>query len=174
MREYMRKMKKSLSSLPLYIKIAGAVCLALAVATLLAFVLPTPSAQGEFVPPAFESAAMQGKPQPPEALVYRELWQGGMHFSVWLCCAPVQENGAAQVYFTNPAENAVWMKLRLLDEQGNTVGESGLLRPGEYVESVALTQALSAGDAIKLKIMTYEPETYNSMGSVSINTTLGE
>lgn len=53
------------------------------------------------------------------------------------------------------------------------MGETGLLKPGEYVKTVTLTKTLAAGENIKLKIMGYEPETYESAGSVSLNVTVG-
>ena len=83
------------------------------------------------------------------------------------------EGSNAAVYLTNPAENEVWLKLRVLDENGNILGETGLIRPGEYVKDVALTENLTAGTKIKLKIMGYEPETYFSAGTVNQKTAVG-
>ncbi len=163
-----------LKETPKHLLAAGAVCIVLAVALLISTVAMQQPTKGEFIPPAFETAAVTGTPEVPEQLVYKELYQAGMHFCAWVCVAPIQQDGEALVYFTNPASNDVWMKLRILGADGETVGESGLLRPGEYVESVKLTQALAEGAAIHLKIMTYEPETYFSMGSVGVNTTLGK
>ena len=64
------------------------------------------------------------------------------------------------------------IKLRVLDAQGDTLGETGLIRPGEYVQSVALDALPEDGDAVTLKLMAYEPETYYSGGSVSLKTTV--
>ena len=92
-------------------------------------------------------------------------------FSV--CGNVIMEGSNAAVYLTNPAENEVWLKLRVLDENDNILGETGLIRPGEYVKDVALTENLTAGTKIKLKIMGYEPETYFSAGSATLNTAIG-
>lgn len=158
--------------MPRHIVIQGAVCVLLAAAFLISLLLPQRPVQGAFIPPAFDPAAISGKPQVPEPLVYKELYQDGMHFSAWICVTPVRLEGEVLVYFTNPASNSVWMKLRVLNEAGDTVGESGLLRPGEYVRSVTLVKDVSPGDAVNLKVMTYEPDTYFSMGSVGVNTTI--
>ncbi len=77
----------------------------------------------------------------------------------------------AVVRFANPQSNDVWLKLRVLDAQGNLPGETGLIRPGEYLRSVALMAPLQKGTPIELKIMAYEIDTYYSAGAVSLQTT---
>ena len=129
---------------------------------------------GDFVPPAFESMAVQGTPNVPEELQYSTPYREGMayRFSV---CANVQMVGSkAVVYFMNAEENSVYLKLRVLDEDGNILGETGLLKPGEYVEGVELGETFSARTTISLKIMSYEPDTYMSEGSVILKTEIGE
>lgn len=128
----------------------------------------------EFTPPPFEPAAVSGVPEVPESLGYISPYQEGMGYRFSVCGNVVMEGNAAAVYLTNPAENEVWLKLRVLDENGNILGETGLIRPGEYVKDVALTENLTAGTKIKLKIMGYEPETYFSAGSATLNTAIGD
>lgn len=96
-----------------------------------------------------------------------------MTYRFSVCGNVMTEGNEAVVYLTNPAENEVWMKLRVLDENGNVLGETGLIKPGEYVKSVALNTLPDAGTKISLKIMGYEPETYRSAGSVTLNTAIG-
>lgn len=127
----------------------------------------------EFVPPAFETAAVQGVPEVAESMGYTELYKEGMAYRVSVCGIPAVDGQNLTVYFTNTEGNEKNLKLRVLDTDGNVLGESGLLKPGEYVKTVTLTKALSAGENIKLKIMGYEPETYESAGSVSLNVTVG-
>lgn len=62
--------------------------------------------------------------------------------------------------------------MRILDEAGNILGESGLLRPGEYVRAVRLEKIPKQPTPVSLKIMAYEPETYYSAGSAVLKTTL--
>ena len=48
------------------------------------------------------------------------------------------DSSSATVYFTNAQENHVYLKLRVLDENDRILGETGLLKPGEYVKDVQL------------------------------------
>lgn len=163
--------------------VAVSAVVALAAVVLLAVTLLT-SERGDgdgFIPPPFEAAAVAGMPDVPAELGYSRIYREGMDFSVWVCgnitadvTADVTADGrSATVYLTNPAENDLWMKLRLLDAEGTVLGETGLIRPGEYVERVALNRELVAGTEIQLKIMTYEPHTYYSAGAVSLRTRVG-
>lgn len=127
----------------------------------------------EFTPPPFDATAVAGVPEVPENLGYISPYQEGMVYRFSVCGNVVMEGNAAAVYLTNPSENEVWLKLRVLDENDNILGETGLIRPGEYVKDVALTENLTAGTKIKLKIMGYEPETYFSAGSATLNTAIG-
>ena len=128
----------------------------------------------EFVPPDFEAAAVQGTPEVEESMGYISPYQEGMGYRFSVCGNVVMVGNAAAVYLTNPEENDVWLKLRVLDENDTILGETGLIRPGEYVKDVALTENLPAGTKIKLKIMGYEPETYFSAGSATLNTAIGD
>lgn len=125
--------------------------------------------EGAFVPPAFENQATVGVPAVPEHLGYAELYQEGMAYRVGVCGMVQTNEGEAVVFFTNLRENEAWLKLRLLDEQGTLLGESGLLKPGEYLRAVKLERALSAGAQIKLHVMGYQPDTYRSIGAVTLN-----
>ncbi len=70
--------------------------------------------------------------------------------------------------------NTTWLKLRVLNAKGNILGETGLVKPGEYVHSVSLDIVPEAGAAITLKLMAYEPDTYQSAGAVGLNTTVSK
>lgn len=129
---------------------------------------------GDFVPPAFESMAVQGTPDVPDELDYSTPYQDGMAYRFSVCGYMTMDSNKAVVYFTNAAENDVYLKLRLLDVNGKTLGETGLLKPDEYVKDVELNVIPSAGTGIILKIMSYEPDTYMSAGSVTLKTTIGE
>ena len=104
--------------------------------------------------------------------VESEIYQDGMEFRAYICGNVIVKGDAADVYFTNSEKFDVWLKLRVLTADGILLGETGLIRPGEYVKSVSLTSEVEDGTAIKLKIMAYEPDTYYSAGSVTLNTIL--
>lgn len=128
----------------------------------------------EFTPPPFDPAAVADVPEVPEALGYISPWKEGMGYRFSVCGNVVMEGSTAIVYLTNPPENQVWIKLRVLDENGSTLGETGLIQPGEYVKDVLLAGNLPVGTTVRLKIMGYEPETYYSAGAVVINTVIGD
>lgn len=124
-----------------------------------------------FVPPAFDENAVQGTPEDvPESLGYSQL--DAQAYRVSVCGAPVIEDSSAVVYLTSPEENGVWLKVRILDDSGKVLGESGLVRPGEYVRAVTLLEIPEEDTQVTLKIMAYEPDTYQSAGAAALNTTL--
>lgn len=124
----------------------------------------------KFVPPPFEASASTGTPEVPEDLGWQEMDAQAYKFSI--CGVFTPQNGSADIWLTNPKNNKVWMKVRVLDMDGNTLGETGLIKPGEYVRNVKLETEPKADDNIQLKIMAYEPDTYYSAGTVSLNTTV--
>ena len=150
---------------------AAAVLCIVSVAVML-YVLSTPkTVMGEFVPPPFEAVAESGAPQVPDGLGWQEL--DAKAYKVALCGNLLPAGDAVDVWFANPASNSIWMKLRLLDSKGNLLGETGLIRPGEYVRSVTVSAVPAAGTALVMKVMAYEPETYTSAGVVSMQTIMG-
>lgn len=96
-----------------------------------------------------------------------------MSYDFAVCGNVTMEGDKAIVYLTNIEGNNTWIKLRVFDEQGNMFGETGLIKPNEYVKYVTLSKTLEVGTKIKLKIMGYEPHTYYSAGAASLNTQLG-
>ena len=125
---------------------------------------------GEFVPPAFDSGATEGTPTVPEGMGYSELYRDGMTFKASVCGVVDIVDGKADIYFTNSAENTLWMKIRIFDESGKIIAESGLIKPNEYVKTVTFNTVPADGSKIRMKIMTYEPDTYYSGGAVSMTT----
>ena len=156
-----------------HIYILGAATAVMLIVMIVALCIPKEPTVGEFVPPAFDSAAVIGTPEVPEGLGYSSPYQDGMAYRFSACGNVKLDGKKATVYLTSNAENKVYIKLRVLDADGNSLGETGLIKPGEYVKDVELSKVLAAGTSIKLKIMSYEPETYMSMGSAVLNTKIG-
>ncbi len=144
----------------------------LSIIVMLATISNAPKKEAEFIPPNFEAEAIQGIPEPPQELGWSELYQDGMNYRVGICGNIVAYENVSDIYFSNSADNNVWLKLRVLDENNNIIGETGLLKPNEYVKSVKLDANVQNGQKIKLKIMSYEPETYYSQGSAVLNTNI--
>lgn len=129
---------------------------------------------GEFTPPAFAQNAAVGTPDPS---VVNKLPYGSLTLSETISVSmvstlTVDENGEVEVWFTAPATNKGWVMLRLMDEQGNLLGETGLLKPGQYVQTITLDSVPKKSGMILARILTYEPDTYYSMGSASAQVAL--
>ena len=96
-----------------------------------------------------------------------------MNFSAHICGKVTLNESEANVFFTNDDGNKVWLKLRILDQEDNILAETGLLKPNEYIRAVTFYTVPENGATIKIKIMAYEPDTYYSAGTVTLNTTVG-
>lgn len=124
----------------------------------------------DFTPPPFDGNAVQGIPNVPEQLGWGEI--DAQAYKASVCGVVIPDGDTADIWFTNPESNTVWLKLRVLDSKGNMLGETGLIKPGEYVQAVTFGKVPGEGDTIRLKLMAYEPETYRSAGSTELTTTV--
>lgn len=144
------------------------VCLFSLAGMIFALSLKKETGQGTFNPPPFEKDAMVGTPVVSDNPSWGEI--DAKVFKVFICGELVFENRTADVWMTNSESNEVWLKLRVLDKNDVILGETGLIKPGEYVQKIHFNIVPEDGDVVKLKIMGYEPETYYSAGSVLLNT----
>ena len=121
----------------------------------------------DFTPPAHEENAVAGEPsvalQPASILDIRigiaseeQLLVGNEYY----------------LYFTSYESNTAWIKLRLYAEKGGEMlAESGLIYPGEHLPALTLTKDMSSFSeegTLYLEIITYEPETYFSLGAPTV------
>lgn len=70
--------------------------------------------------------------------------------------------------FASAETNTGNIKLELLDDNGNVVAASGLIHPGEYLTVINhINKKLLPKEnaTLTVKVLTYEPETYISMGT---------
>lgn len=125
-----------------------------------------------FVPPSFDAKTIEGTPEPPQELGWSEIYQDGMNYKVGICGRIKIDNNEADIYFSNVNTNDVWLKLRIIDEQNNIISETGLIKPNEYIKSVRFNTVPENGEKVKIKIMGYEPDTYYSVGSITLNTNI--
>ena len=121
-----------------------------------------------FTPPPFDASAQAGLPEdiPGFEMLDAQSFQAG------LLVMPNLEGNQLHVYFANPAENSCNLRLRVMDKGGRILGQSGLIRPGEFIQAVTLEQPAEVGTTLILKLMAYEPETYHSAGAVTVTTRL--
>ena len=126
-----------------------------------------PVVRGEFVPPEFEAAAVAGIPSGMDAASCYSRLVLNEDTAVSMCANLYIENSSALVFLTADARNAGWIRIKILDAGGSVLGQSGLLRPGEYVRALALDRIPEAGTMLTVKILIYEPDTYLSLGSAN-------
>ena len=126
------------------------------------------SVVGEFVKPDFDSAAVSGTPQPDAALQFAWL-QIGDNIRAGMCGQPTYSKEGVQLFFASDATNTAWLLVKILDEDGNELGSSGLIRPGEYVTFVQLKKPIKGETKATIRILSYAPDTYYSLGSASAN-----
>lgn len=130
------------------------------------------STAAKFVKPEADPAAENGVPDVPDGLGYSEIYQAGMAYRASVCGNVILKNGSADIYLTNFSENTDLLKVRVLDSKGKTLGQTGLISPGQYVKSVKFDVLPEDGEEITLKLMGYEPGTYYSTGEASLGTTV--
>ena len=164
-----QKQKKLCAASPLVC--AAVFCAVCVIFMITALLLPRPAVRGEFTPPPFAENAEVGLPEVPDALGWFTPQAEGLPMKVSVCGEVIIADGAADVYFTNHAQNDTWMQLRILDEDGQILAQSGIVRPGEYIRTVTFDRLPRDGAVIIHKIMAYEPQTYYSAGSFSLKTT---
>lgn len=123
---------------------------------------------GDFVAPQFEQTAVVGVPTDIDPSLNFQDMKVEDKINVGMCGnLTLKDDGTVDVYFTSYSENAFWAKVKMYDADGNLLGESGLIKAGEYVKSIKLTNPPEESTAIITKVLTYEEETYYSKGSVS-------
>lgn len=121
----------------------------------------------ETVQPSPELTAQSGRPYVPKELGWSELDAERFTFSI--CGVFDPEDSAVDAWLYNPDTNDVLLVLRVY-AGGEEIGETGFLKPGEYVQSVELTSEPEVGTDVQYQVVAYEPDTYYSAGRVELNT----
>lgn len=124
-----------------------------------------------FVPPDFERAAQTGVPQIPDSAGYMPL-EVEKGFGAGVNGKLTVEDAKTDIWLTSPEDNTVWIKLRIYAEDGRMLGETGILKPGEYVQSVKLSDIPKDTEDVTLKLMAYTPDTWYSAGAAELHTVL--
>ena len=120
-----------------------------------------------FTPPAFDQNAVAGAPEGVKG--FRNFSTENYVFG--LCgILPQYDKNKIDVYFASASENGALLKLYVLDENGTVLGETGAVRPGEYVKTLELKKPVKETSPVSLRVVSYENDTYYSMGVVTIKT----
>ena len=152
-------------------KIAVIVLSAL-IAAILIFALVVSVAQKNtkpsFTPPEPAANALAGEP---EADGYSVAEVGS--YRVGLVNVPLIKGNDLYLYAACPDGNPVSVQARVKNAAGDVIGLSGLIAPGQYVPFVTLSE-VPADKSITVEIISYLPETYESMGKATFNTVIAD
>jgi len=110
----------------------------------------------------------------PENLDYKssviEVSEG---YNIYINPVPSIEDNKLVINFISIKDNNIWIKIRILNDNEEIVGESGLVKPGEYLKSVILNKKINGNDNIVYEIIGYEIDSYLSAGTIKLNTKVG-
>lgn len=140
--------------------------------SIIIFLLININSKKQFKKPEFANAATSI----PEKLEYKEkAIKVSEGYSLYIDPIPkLDQNANLSINLVSLEENNIWIKVRILNAKEEIIGETGLIKPGEYLEKVQINQQLSKNDQITYKIMGYEKDTYRSAGTISLNTRIDE
>lgn len=119
--------------------------------------------------PEFDANSLAGLPTVDESYNYFGLAQEDLPFDCKIAGVPKSSLDGLECYFTNPSSNSVYLRLEVLDEEENILGETGLIKPGEYIKAVPGSYV--SGSDINYRVISYT-EDYYSLGSVILGTTV--
>lgn len=121
-----------------------------------------------FSAPAFDTnAVILNSDDIPTSAQYKSLTIKE-NFKVYMSSVVNIKDNVADIYFTSDNENIAWLKIEILSADCKTsYGESGLLKKGESLKQIKLTEA-PQGNELVVKILSYEPGSYYSLGTATI------
>jgi hypothetical protein len=126
-----------------------------------------------YTPPPYELNAVRGNPEPPKDALFSFL--NAEKFIIGIAGNMIKdESGSLILFFANPEENEVYLLCEIFDSDGKLLCRSGLLRPGEYVEKLPLSEDIRPGTEISVEINIYalEPKDFHSIGTVTLENVL--
>ena len=125
--------------------------------------------------PPFEETAVEGVPEPPEDLGFGYGGAGTEgSFRAGLVSKWIRDReGCLPVWFTNPPENTANLMLRIRRvSDRKVIYQSGLIRPGEYVEKLTpLIELPEEPMDVQVSIYSFD-EDYHSLGTLQLSGTV--
>lgn len=111
----------------------------------------------------------------PEGLDYEDsIINISKNYSIYIDGLPTLKNEEIIINFISLENNNVWIKIRILNENEEIIGESGLVKPGEYLKNIKLKNNIPKNGEITYMIIGYEIDSYLSAGTIKLNTRVGE
>lgn len=151
-----------------YIVILSIIAVVLIIMTII--IAQATGSKKEFLKPEFDKNATNiTNEKIAEELQYAEI-NVEEGYIVGLCNNLVLDSSDnIKIYFTSLKENTVYVKLRIYDKNEKLITETGLLKPDQQIEKIKVENIKENKD-VTIKIMSYDPETYYSRGTVTLNT----
>lgn len=118
-----------------------------------------------FIKPEFDKNSINGNLDV-ESLNSYSSFTYNDNYIVSLCGEPEVKNNKLYLYITSNENNNVYVKVRVY-KNNRIVGESGLIKPNEYLEYIDVNNVKS-NDKISLKVMGYDSD-YHSAGVINMN-----
>ena len=123
----------------------------------------------KFVTPKFDENVVDGYPEIDIDLNHFQTISIDNGYAVSMCGKPfIDDDYRIYLYFASPSDNIVWLRYIIYDSDGKELGESGVIKPGQYLKFSKLKRKLEEGETVIVKVISYEPETYYSHGSANI------
>ncbi|MCR5635644.1 MAG: hypothetical protein K6F76_00470 [Clostridiales bacterium] len=151
--------------------ISALVCAVSVIFAVVVLFVTSNAANPNFTPPPFDGNAVTGTPVLDSDSGYGEA--DATAYKVGVCGKIATDNNNAFIYLNNLPENNVWIKARIFDTNGEIIGESGLIKQGEYLPYVTLSR-VPEDNKLTVKVMAYEPDTYHSAGAVTLDAVIKE
>lgn len=128
----------------------------------------------KYRPPAHDEKAVSGEPVVSEDYLYREMSTDFGYSFLMAANLYRQEDGALNIYLTNPKTNEVNIRCEIKDrDRGTLYYKSGLILPGEYVtELKPETKFSNEPHNVDVIIYAFEPDTYLSAGTTNLKLVL--
>lgn len=121
----------------------------------------------KFSAPEFDKNAVNGEPQSVDNDSYKAFNLAEFMFKI--CGEPVATDEGAALWLTNLTDNPAWMRAEIYDTNQSLLGSGGIVKNGFYVQNIPTDKPLSAGQEIVVKVFFYEPDTYYSKGTFTLN-----
>ena len=122
-----------------------------------------------FKPPRFDENAKSFEKVPDEEKVVKF----DDNYAFYIEGSPKIKDNYIYINFYSLSGENTYLKVRILQDD-NIIAESGLLKSNEYIEKVKINKSLSNSKKITYLIMSYEKDTYYSLGEIRLNSTLEE
>jgi hypothetical protein len=135
---------------------------------------PPAASERQYSPPPFEKNAVAGVPAPDSRYLY-DTWSQPERFSFAAAQSLYrQHDGSLKLYLTNFEDSVAYLLCEIVNTSTQEVMyRSGLIRPGEYVESLQPSIDIkNEATEIQMRVYALSVEDYLSVGEVAFSKTL--